>query len=279
MIEAKYDADNPLNVLSLGAGVQSSALALMATHGEISPPPDFAVFADTQSEPEEVYKWLDWLEGKLSFPVYRVTQGSLEDAELKLRTSKKSGHVYRKALIPAFTDDGGMSIGRKCTTDYKIVPIHRFIRGKLGIKGKQIKERVAIQWVGISLDEVHRMRMSRKPWIENRYPLIEKSITRTDCQRWFEKMQYPIPPRSACYFCPFHNDREWIHLRDDTPKEFQKAVEFEEQANKIAEQETSKRRVKVFLHSSRKPLSEVRFNHDKNQPSLFGNECEGMCGV
>lgn len=270
---------NPLNVLSLGAGVQSSALALMATRGELSPVLDFAVFADTQSEPEEVYKWLDWLEGQLSFPVHRVTQGNLRDAELKLSVSKKTGHTYRKALIPAYIDDSGMVPHRKCTSDYKIVPIRKFIRDKLGIKGKQVKERVAVQWIGISLDEVHRMRMSREPWIENRYPLIEKSITRTDCLRWLEKMGYPTPPRSACYFCPFHSDREWIRLRDDAPEEFQKAVEFEKQMNEAAAKETRKRRVKVFLHSSRKPLSEVSFNHDKNQPSLFGNECEGMCGV
>ena len=34
-------------VLSLGAGVQSSTLALMAAKGEVTPMPDVAVFADT----------------------------------------------------------------------------------------------------------------------------------------------------------------------------------------------------------------------------------------
>ena len=36
-----------LRVLSLGAGVQSTTLALMAAHGEIGPMPDCAIFADT----------------------------------------------------------------------------------------------------------------------------------------------------------------------------------------------------------------------------------------
>ena len=50
-----------LNVLSLGAGVQSSTLALMAAHGEIEPMPDCAIFADTGDEPKDVYEWLKWL--------------------------------------------------------------------------------------------------------------------------------------------------------------------------------------------------------------------------
>lgn len=49
------------NFLSLGAGVQSSTMALMAAKGEITPMPDAAIFADTSAEPQAVYDWLDWL--------------------------------------------------------------------------------------------------------------------------------------------------------------------------------------------------------------------------
>ena len=73
-----------LTLLSLGAGVQSSTLALMAACGEISPMPDGAIFADTQSEPAAVYTYLDWLERQLPFPVYRVTAGSLKDGRMIL---------------------------------------------------------------------------------------------------------------------------------------------------------------------------------------------------
>ena len=61
--------DTEYTVLNLGAGVQSSCLALMAAMGEVKPMPDFAVFADTQAEPKSVYDWLDWLEKQLPFPV------------------------------------------------------------------------------------------------------------------------------------------------------------------------------------------------------------------
>ena len=36
-----------LEVISLGAGVQSTTMALMAAHGEIEPMPDLAIFTDT----------------------------------------------------------------------------------------------------------------------------------------------------------------------------------------------------------------------------------------
>ena len=120
-IETEY------NVLSLGAGVQSSALALMAAKGEIGPMPDFAVFADTHAEPKEVYDYLEYLKELLPFPVYTVDKGDLTKDSLtptvkRRETGKglKVGETYVKKLIPLFglLPDGRKTaaIGRKCTT-------------------------------------------------------------------------------------------------------------------------------------------------------------------
>ena len=49
-----------MRILSLGAGVQSSTLALMIERGDL-PMVDAAIFADTKGEPKEVYDRLDWL--------------------------------------------------------------------------------------------------------------------------------------------------------------------------------------------------------------------------
>ncbi len=105
----------PIHIISLGAGVQSSCMSLMAAAGEILPMPTAAIFADTQAEPASVYRWLDWLEKQLPFPVHRVTAGNIAKRELKLFTSKKSGKVYRKSGIPAFVAGLGI-LSRKCTT-------------------------------------------------------------------------------------------------------------------------------------------------------------------
>ena len=56
-----------LTVLSLGGGVQSSVMALMAGEGAFDRTPDCAVFADTRWEPPSVYEHLEWLRDRLSF--------------------------------------------------------------------------------------------------------------------------------------------------------------------------------------------------------------------
>jgi hypothetical protein len=99
-----------LRILSLGAGVQSTTLALMVARGEIEPMLDCAIFADTQSEPASVYKHLDWLETQLPFPVYRVTAGSLR-AEI---FGAMRGENRMDARPPFFTRAGGM-LRRQCT--------------------------------------------------------------------------------------------------------------------------------------------------------------------
>jgi hypothetical protein len=70
-----------LRVLSLGAGVQSTALALMAAHGIAGPMPDCAIFADTGWEPKSVYAHLRWLmlPNVLPFPVHIVSAANIRD--------------------------------------------------------------------------------------------------------------------------------------------------------------------------------------------------------
>lgn len=49
-----------LRIENLGCGVQSTTIFLMAHEGIIEPI-DYACFADTGEEPEEVYQHLEWL--------------------------------------------------------------------------------------------------------------------------------------------------------------------------------------------------------------------------
>lgn len=264
------------HILSLGAGVQSSVMALMAAAGEIKPMPMCAIFADTQAEPEGVYRWLDWLEKQLPFPVHRVTFGSLAEKALILKTSK-GGKTYTQHAIPAFIIDDAGRIGlamRQCTTAAKLVVIHREIRRLIGRK----RDAKCIQWIGISRDEIMRAKPSRKQYIENRYPLIDARITRADCLRWMKDQGLPTPPRSACVFCPYHSNKEWSRLKMDEPKEFARAVEWESKFQTVMSQ-VSGFRGTPFLHRSCQPLATVDFTEPEQTPDLFNNECEGMCGV
>ena len=82
-----------LRILSLGAGVQSSTLALMIEKGEV-PMVDGAIFSDTMGEPTAVYEWLNWLKKQLSFPVYVVSKGSLIE-DLK----SSNNDVYKRGIV------------------------------------------------------------------------------------------------------------------------------------------------------------------------------------
>lgn len=276
---------DPIHIISLGAGVQSSTMALMAACGEITPMPVAAIFADTQAEPKSVYTWLDWLEKQLPFPVYRVThKRGLWVESLELRNRKDGQGQWQKSGIPHFTinTNGTLGMGpRQCTQDFKIDPIRRKAKLIANIKGR-VKTIRVVQWIGISVDEAQRMKDSRDAWCKNRWPLIDLRMRRQDCLRWMSDHAFPTPPRSACVFCPFHSDTEWRRLKTQEPEEFRRAVEFE-RLYATGKQKILKESgpLRFFVHASRKPLSEVDFSteEERGQLSMFNNECEGMCGV
>jgi hypothetical protein len=266
-----------MHVISLGAGVQSSTMALMAASGAITPMPQAAIFADTQDEPASVYRWLDWLEGQVPFPVHRVTAGALRAAATNVRTSRKSGNTYIAISLPVYTKNG-LERGqgrRQCTRTFKVDVIRRRLRELRA--GRRV-----VQWIGISWDEAIRMKPSRDKWCENRWPLVDMELSRDGCLRWMEDAGYPKPPRSACVYCPFHNDAEWARLRSEEPAEFEKAVAFERSLQAAYAASTALDSV-PYLHASRAPLDAVTFRPRAHQTSLFGNnfgnECEGLCGV
>ena len=262
--------------LSLGAGVQSSTMALMAAAGEIGPMPVAAIFADTQAEPPEVYRWLDWLETKLPFPVHRVTAGNLRDDVLR----KQNTTGGRFAAVPwhMTNPDGSASMGRRqCTSEYKIKPLIKARRRLMGYPARvRIPAKSCVTWIGISTDEAARMKDSRERWNINRWPLIELGMSRHDCLRWMEKRGYPAPPKSACVWCPFHSDREWRRIKAD-PALWADAVAIDAAIRKPVRGLEAEQ----FVHRSRKPLPDVDLStlEDHGQLNMFNLECEGMCGV
>ena len=262
--------------LSLGAGVQSSTVALMIAHGEI-PMVDAAIFADTQWEPEAVYRWLDWLEQQLPYPVYRVTAGSIRDSILQ----KQNTAGGRFASIPWHLkmDNGTHSMGRRqCTREYKIAPL---IKAKRNLLGYPPRARIPVgsceTLIGISIDEASRMKDSQERWNRNVFPLINLGMSRNDCLSWMQRHGYPAPPKSSCIGCPFHSDYEWRRIRDTDPAAWADAVALDE----IIRTPVRGMRGEQFMHRKLLPLAHVDLSTDeeKGQLNLFENECEGMCGV
>lgn len=260
--------------ISLGAGVQSSVMALLAARGEIGPMPDFAVFADTQQEPASIYEHLEWLREQLPFPTHVVTAG-----DLGAQMTDASGAVDgRFVSVPLYTAGGGLG-RRQCTREFKIAPINKFVRGRMGIaKGERAGDRIAEGWHGITVDEIQRMKASRERWAVTRYPLVEKRWSRADCQAWFER-EYPGRrlEKSACVFCPFKPDAEWRRMRDTDPESWQRAVDFDHAVRANGPRKGMNEL--EYVHRGMKPLDEVELKGDVPDQISFLDECDGMCGV
>jgi hypothetical protein len=273
------------HILNLGVGVQSTTVFELMRRGIIPVPPDWvAFFADTQEEPDAVYEHLARLQAEEPGRIFIGTAGKLGDDLIHGRNSTGQ----RFAAIPAFTTDGvsqGMK-RRQCTKEYKTEVIGRGIRRQIiGLpKGRAIDRDTEVhQYIGISRDEARRSVgvkaniESRRGWFAH-FPLLEMGWTRADCLRWL-KENFPHPvPRSACVFCPFHSDAEWLRIKRDDPKGWARAIEIDTALRTTGTVANRDMRQTMYLHRSYKPLAEVDLN--ENQYSIgFAGECEGMCGL
>lgn len=261
-----HKEDKPtLRVLSLGAGVQSSALLLMMMNGEVKPA-DICIFSDTGNEPKEVYKHLHKLMDMTTIPIKIVQESNIVN---DVYEDKFNGFIK----IPTYTrgDNGKVAISqRQCTMDYKIAPLHREIRR---ILGRQRLRYTSIEIVmGISYDELQRMAYPRKEWGIHCYPLVSNKITREDCIKYYEDRGYDRPPRSSCIICPYHSDSVWLEMKEDRPEEFAEAVKFDEHIR-------DKQPLKNYLSKHGIPLAKVDFKKgSKQDQELIDIECEGYCG-
>lgn len=247
-----------LRILSLGAGVQSSTLLLMAERGQIEPF-SCAIFADTGWESQGTYDWLAWLESICKTPIIRVHGGNIfqHSMETGFRKSSRNGTITAGLTIPAyslFNGDKGMT-RRQCTRQFKLDPIRSETRRLLGLKPRQRAPIDAVeQCIGISLDEAQRMRLSKERMTFLSYPLVDMGMTRQDCGNWLTRNGYPIPPKSACVGCPFHRNNEWRDVKNDTVG-WKQAVELDNRIRSIDDF-----RGELYLHRTCQPLEEVDFS-------------------
>ena len=277
-----------ITALSLGAGVQSTTLALLAVEGAL-PRPDVAIFADTGWEPAAVYAHLDRLAVVLAdadIEMIKVSKGDLRADMLNPDTRFASIPYFVLApegttRDPIYADeedeDGNLAIvgygperpltrheregmaRRQCTSEYKLGPIGRKVRELLGAKAPDFrrvpKGAHCEQWIGFSTDEIHRVSDNdRVSYVTKRYPLLELEMSRKDCERWLGVRGWSTT-KSACIGCPYHGNRQWRELRDNHPVEWADAIAFDEGIRQGARGGSGGQlNGQAFLHRSRLPL-------------------------
>jgi hypothetical protein len=215
---------------------------------------DHVVFADTGGEIPETYGYME-----------RFVRPFCRRHGLPFHIVRAGGHYgpslydyyWRYRVIP-------QPWSRSCTHRFKIRPIYRFLREH----GASAKEPTEIQ-VGISADEAHRRRDTGRLYARNVYPLCHLELGRADCARVIQEAGWPVPPRSACYFCPFQKLSRWRETQNRHPELIEKAVALEDRARKRAD----------FYITGRKPLRALLQGEQRELPGLQGTCGLGYCFV
>lgn len=207
----------PLRILSFGAGVQSTTLLMLSLAGDLGPL-DAVIFADTGYEPRAVYEHLERCKklcekNGVAFiqTRYRDLRADLLEAADRQARGEKGGMraTYQVPLysrpVAASAKAPPSMMRRFCTTNYKVHGINKAInalRKKNAVDGARPDVEV---WLGISLDEIERMKANppRKPWFRYRHPLAwELRWTRAHCLAWYDARDLPRPPPKRLHLLP-----------------------------------------------------------------------------
>lgn len=277
-----------VQVISLGLGVQSTALYYMSSMG-LLPKADVAIFSDTGKERNGTYEYLTfllrWQKENTGIPIVVLSERNLYKDLLN------PPHGLHFSSLPAFTKNANGSVGmlrRKCTSEYKIQVISDYIRDHIYHLPKGARRPATAVWLGITLDEISRMSVPYNAWEIKTYPFLGQCLyknkaadpldwaipmTRGDVVDWYAKHNLPVPPKSGCVFCPYQSDHNWALKKKNDPDDFAAAVQVDK-----AIRNSTKFGIRnpVFLHRSCVPLDEAVF--DLAQEDEWG-ECTGNCHI
>lgn len=229
-----------LAVVSYGGGVQSTALLVLAAQGYIDH--DRFLFSNVGDDSEdprtlryvrEVAFDYAAAHGIAMEELHRVPTRGRSKGQVETLWGRLMREDSRSLPIPVRMGDTGAPGTRSCTADFKIRVVQRRIR-ELGASA-EAPARVA---VGISTDEYQRA-TSRivEPFERLEYPLLHLEwrgrvgLNRADCEEVIRSAGLPVPPKSSCFFCPFHRPQVFRDQARDDPELFARSVLLEDTLN------------------------------------------------
>jgi len=263
--------DISMRIFSYGGGVQSTAVLVLAAQGRVHY--DHFLFANV-GEDSENPDTLDYFKN--------VAMPFAEQHDIDLlqvgRDDTIRGRIFselRDIPIPMRMNTGAPG-NRKCTELFKIRVVDRWVNQNRNGHNHYVVG------LGISTDEIQRARSIESKEVykglykKNEYPLIDMRLSRNDCRQLVIDAGLPQPPKSSCYFCPFHNDQAWYEMRQKRPDLFFDAVKIEKHLQDKRMKLWGKD--KVWMHRKLIPLDQAI----PDQPFLFDmdemDNCEsGYC--
>jgi hypothetical protein len=209
------------HIFSCGGGVQSTACLILAAQNVI--PYRTFIFANVgdKAESPDTIRYI----AEVLKP-YAEQHGINWVEVYKKNRYKEAVDLYedcmtneRSVSIPLHYQHGGIGF-RNCTSKWKIQPIAQWIRKNAP---------GCILGVEISTDEPQRAKPARdSDGYSKAYPLMDLGMSRQDCLILARENGFPQPPKSSCWFCPYHTTNGWTIKRREEPELFAKAVELEQ---------------------------------------------------
>ena len=212
--------------ISYGAGVNSTAILVLAAQGRLDYPAFRCVFSDTGDERPETYKYLS----KVAVPFAQKHEIPVDI----VRPPETVLQRWRRLKVT------GSRIIRSCTDHAKIQPIKKHLAEHGDPDDTQL--------IGIHAGESHRA----KSKIGIAYPLVDMQIDHEACVEIIKAAGLPVPVKSGCWHCPFMRKAEVIELINKAPQKFQQIIDLEDAANQAHP------RLKKFTHFGNRPAREWR---------------------
>jgi hypothetical protein len=220
-----------------------------------------------------------------------------------------AGKVESRSLpIPVRMSNGAPG-NRSCTSDFKIKVIARWLKAHgateanpatvgIGISLDEIGransrfvepyERVVYPLVGIGEETGLKLRRDDCMRLIRETPLPEPMVESLRAAeeagpgllppstlaqlRVSNFTRMPVPPKSSCFFCPFHKPGAWQDLARETPELFDRSVRLEQTLNERREMLGKDH---VYLTRFAMPLAEA-IDTDADLLPLF-DESDGSC--
>lgn len=220
--------------------------------------PDSILFADTAGEKPETYAYLPVIQRYLDdvgFPA--VVTVSYQPTRARYHTLEQQ--CLHTGTLPSLAYGG-----KSCSLKYKRTPQDKYIlqqyppdefvrRGQrvvraIGFEAGEERRTYAhvVKAIGLDASEEHRLtwaqespaeeeRPSRQQWLDRHffaywYPLMAWGYNRERCKQIIAAAGLPVPPKSACFFCPASKKHEIAWLEENHPDLLERAMVIERNA-------------------------------------------------
>lgn len=214
-----------LVVSSTGGGLDSFAMNVAAIL-ERNERPGLVLFADTGSVKGDDGEWPETYQHirEVQMPFY-------QRHGIPFRWITTIGYPIRgeESLLAYFEKMRLMPtrISRLCTVAAKVERVEQFLLDHYPDRHYEV-------WIGF--DATERKRAKKDPHSVkasktgrlNRFPLIEWDMCRCRCAETLRTHGLPVPPKSACYFCPFASRGDFKLLAEKHPELFKRAARMEQ---------------------------------------------------